>query len=316
MALQGVRNCTMLEALPRSSGSSRPLPPGASRPPGVPGETPPPAFPRPGPPLVLASFGRKPPRPHYSWPAVFSLVLHVAIIGLALWLNRSPAASHVEPVPVVFHPAPPRPPPPEKPEAPKQGGGRGVPLPRAVAPDIQPELELSFAANSDPDAVGPTGNWVGGSGSGTGGPGLADGLESGTVIKRSLARDPQELNSAWECDFPEGVPEGKVTVRIKVHVSAAGVPTHVMIVRGGPPLFNRAASECAMRQGFRPALDYNGQPCEGDRQVGILFFRMGSGAAWEKGAPSGLTAPVGPLPDLPVKLDESQAPPDAPPISG
>jgi hypothetical protein len=263
---------------------------------------------------VLRSFGRAVAPPRYRGAAVFSLLAHLAILGLVPWLGRSAAAPPVEPVRVVFRQPPP--PPPEKPPVQKKGGGRGVALPRAVGPDIQPELELSFASTADAEASGPTGLWVGGSGRGGSGPGWGEGLESGTVIRRSLARDPQEVNSAWECDFPEGAAEGKVTVRIRVHVSASGAPTHVTIVRGGPLLFNAAALECAMRQAFRPALDVNGKPCEGERQVGILFFRMGSGAAMAPNGPTGVTAPVGPLPDLPVKLDESEAPPDVPPTSG
>jgi hypothetical protein len=209
-------------------------------------------------------------------------------------------------VEVVFRKPPPPPPPAPPEKQPAKKGGRGVALPRAVSPEIQSDLELSLASTSDPNAEGPTGNWVGGSGPVSVGQGWAAGLESGTVIKRSLARDPMEVNSAWECDFPESVSDGRVHVRIRVHVSATGVPLRVTVIRSGPPAFNESALECAMRQMFRPALDVSGKPREGDREVGILFYKMGSGETFGATTPATTPAPPGPVPD---KLDEHQAQP-------
>jgi len=296
----------MFDALPSSAGRPGPQhpglpPPGAPVPPGV---NPPPDGARTRPPIVLTTFGPRPRGPGYRGAAAFSLLIHVLGIGLAVWLTREVVAPRPQLTAVLLRkpPPPPPPPPPEPPEQPRQGRGRGVALPQRVHPEVQSDLEISFAASPEPDAPdGPTGAWLGGSG-----PPARDGWASGvdgTVLKRSLARDPQEVNSAWECDFPEGVAEGKVVVRIRIHVSAAGNPTRVTVVRPGPAPFNASAIECAKRQGFRPALDASGHPREGDRELSILFYRMGSG---ESVAPrgSGSLAPGGAPPDLPVRPAE------------
>ena len=180
---------------------------------------------------------------------------------------------------------------------------------KRVARDLDPDMELTFAAPLDSSLSGPSGRWLGGGGTGNAaGPGWADGTESGALRRHSLARDPQEVNSGWDCGFPGGGPEHDVVVRIRVHVSPEGKPTHVSILRAGPPVFNESARECAFRQRFRPALDMDGNPCEGDRDLGILFFYPGA-ASVPSPPPAAKPVPVappleGPQPDLPVQLDE------------
>jgi hypothetical protein len=271
-----------------------------------------------GRPIVLTSFGRRSGAPAYRGSIAFSIVAHMFLIGLSLWLGRAVVLPRMEPIAVLLRSRPPRPPPPPEPkqEALKKGG-RGVSLPKAVAKDIQPEEELSFASQTEPANSGPTGRWVGGMGTGAAqGPGWADGVESGAVLRRSLSRDPQPIHTAWDCDFA-GEPEGRVVVGVRVHVSDSGRVTHVTVVRPGPSIFNSAAIECAMRERFRPALDMNGNPCERDGEVDILFFRTGHAFAKQPPPPVPVVvAPpplVGPQPDLPVQLDESPAPGDAPP---
>lgn len=257
------------------------------------------------PPLVLTTFAPRRDATRYREAAVFSLVTHLSLIGLAVGLGREAVHARPELTAVVLK----RPPPPRRPPRPqpppqeiKRGGrGRGVALPAAVAPDIQADLEISFAANPDPAPGGPVGGWLGSSSAHSGHAGWADGLGSGTVIKRSLARDPFEKDTVWECDFPDGADEGKVVIRLRIHVSAAGVPTRVTVVRPGPPAFNKSAVECARRQAFRPALDVNGQPCDGVREVGILYFRMGSGVTI--GAPA--KEPAGSEHEAPSKVEAS-----------
>ncbi len=272
-------------------------------------------------PIVLRTFGRDASAPAYRWPIVFSVVLHVTLIGLTLWLNRKVVLPRlVEPVATHFRSKTARPPPREpatKPEALRKGG-RGISLPKAVSQDTQPEAELSFASQSEP-ATGETGRWVGGVGSGNaGGPGWSNGVESGAIIHRSLARDPQELNTGWECGFPEGQTDRKVVVGIRIHVSDTGRPLHVTIVRPGPPAFNASAIECALRERFHPALDMRGNPVEGDRQLGILFVPQGTHAFANEVLPLPPKPPppppmAGPQPDLPVQLDESPNPEETPP---
>ncbi len=274
-------------------------------------------------PIVLSTFGRDAGRPVYRWSIVFSVVLHVTLIGLTLWLSRKIVLQHTDAVAVLLRSRPPRPPPPEpatKLEALRKGA-RGISLPKAVAQDIQPEEELSFAAESEP-ATSATGRWVGGVGAGNAqGPGWSDGVESGAVIRRSLARDPQELNTGWECGFPEGETDRRVVVGIRIHVSDTGRPTHVTVIRPGPPAFNASAIECALRERFHPARDMRGNPVEGDRELGILFIPQG-GHIIAKDVPSPATAPpppppmAGPQPDLPVQLDESPSPDDKPSPQG
>jgi TonB family protein len=305
----------MFEAPPNSNGH-----PGRRRAPPVPAvssETPAPGpaeAAQPRPPIVLTSFGPRREGARYGGAALFSLVAHLGLIGLAVWLGREVVLAKPEHSAVVFRRPPPPPPPPktEPPQEVKKGHrGRGVALPTRVAPEIQPDLEISFAGSPDPPDLAPAGAWLGGSGEGGRNGGWADGLASGTVIKRSLARDPLEFDTAWDCDFPEGVTEGKVVVRIRIHVTATGTPTRVTVLHPGPPEFNRSAAECARRQGFRPALDVNGQPREGDREVSILFYRMGSGVRISPAGNDVSTAPIGPVPDLPVKLEEGPATPTA-----
>jgi hypothetical protein len=310
----------MYDALPRPPGQKPTPPSGNDR---GSGAAAPPSGGKTRRPIVLTTFGRRDTGPRYRGAAMFSLVAHVAVVGLVLFLNRAVVMEKLAPVAVVFRRPPPPPPAPEQPQPVKKGGGRGVALPKAVHPEIQSEFEISLASNIDPSDTGPTGNWLGGSSRGAGGAGWADGLESGTAIKHSLARDPLEMNSAWDCEFPEDVKEGRVVVRIRVHVSATGSPVRVNIVRSGPPSFNASAIECARRQLFHPALDVEGKPRAGDREVSILFYRMGSDEAYGVGAvaspahaaPSERTPlPGGPIPDLPVKLDDSQ-PAENPSIS-
>lgn len=271
-------------------------------------------------PILVQTFVRRERQPGYRWWLAFSVLVHVALIGLTLYLNRKVVLPRSEPVALlVKRPPPPRPPPPTpetKPEALRKGA-RGVVLPKAVAKDIQPEFELSFAAQREPSTEAPTGRWVGGMGDGTArGPGWSDGSESGALLRRSLARAPQELNSGWECDFPEREADNKLLVRIRVHVSESGRPTRVTVIRPGPHAFNASAIECAMRERFRPALDMSGNPCEGDREIGILFFRTGSHPfKAEAPPPPGPPPPPplsGPQPDLPVQLDETATPSEKP----
>jgi hypothetical protein len=267
-------------------------------------------------PIVLRTFGAGTRQPGYRWWLALSVLVHVLLVGLTLWLNRKVVFPRSGGVAVVLRkPPPPKPPPAiqeTKPEALKKGS-RGVNLPKAVAKDIQPEFELSFAAERAPDTSGPTGKWVGGVGTGIAhGPGWSNGSESGALLRRSLARAPQELNTGWECDFPEKEPDNRLVVRIRVHVSDSGRPMHVTVIRPGPPAFNRSAVECAMRERFHPALDMAGNPTEGDREVGILFFRTGVHSFKEEPPPPPAvpTPPPlnGPQPDLPVQLDETPAP--------
>jgi Gram-negative bacterial TonB protein C-terminal len=270
-------------------------------------------------PIVLNTFVGRSSTPSYRWSALFSVLLHVTLIGLTLWLNRKVILPRTEAVAVLYkRPPPPRPPPqPEtKPETLKKGS-RGIVLPKAVAPEVQPMEELSFAAAVEPEAKGPTGRWVGGVGTGAAtGPGWSDGVEGGVVIRRSRARDPQEENTGWPCDFPEQEKDNRLVVRIRVHVNDSGRPTHVTIIRPGPPAFNASAIECAMKERFHPALDTNGNPCEGDREVGILFFRTGhrlDEAAKPPPPPRPPPPPMtGPQPDLPVQLDDSPDPSEKP----
>jgi Gram-negative bacterial TonB protein C-terminal len=273
-----------------------------------------------GHPIVLSTFGRLATRPAYRLSIAFSVVIHVTLIGLTLWLSRKVVLRNSEPVAIVLRrPPPPRPPPPApetKPEAPRKGA-RGVSLPKAVARDIEPELELSFASQNEPATTGPTGKWVGGVGSGIAqGPGWADGVESGMVIRRSRARNPMEINSGWECDFPESEADNKLLVRIRVHVSESGRPMHVTVISPTPRAFNASAIECAMHERFRPAVDMTGKPCEGDRELSILFFRTGSHVFQNEPPPPAPPPPPlpmsGPQPDLPVQLDESPAPAEKP----
>jgi TonB family protein len=255
-------------------------------------------------PIILSTLAPRPSGARYRGPVLFSFLAHVSALGLVLSLGREVVVHRTDAVAVVFRRPPPPPPRPERPQELKKGRGRGVFLPRAVSPDIQPELELSFASTREVEQAGPTGAWLGGSGvGGPGNAGWADGLASGTANQR-VGRDPQELNTAWECDFPEGVREGKVVVRIRVHVSASGVPTRVTVIRPGPAPFNASAVRCARRQRFRPALDVNGRPCEGDRELSILFYRMGSGATLGQGVDSSGTPTTERSQELPVKLDE------------
>jgi|GEM_PF-5348196 len=270
---------------------------------------------RPAPtPIVLHTFGRRPGGPAYGWSSVFSIVLHVTLIGLTLWLSRAVAVPHSEAVAVVFRRPAPRPPPPPVAEtaAPRKGG-RGISLPKAVARDAEPDMELTFAASPEPPAPGATGKWLGGVGTGYAlGPGWSNGVEGGAIRRHSLARGPQEEDTGWDCGFPAGGPPHNVVVRIRVHVSAAGKPTHVTILRPGPPVFNDSARECALRQRFRAALDMEGNPTEGDRELGILFFYPGAPAdavKQEVTPPPPVAPPLeGPQPDLPVQLDESATP--------
>jgi hypothetical protein len=273
-----------------------------------------------GPPIVLTAFEHRSTEPAYRWSIVFSVVLHVTLIGLTLWLSRKVVLRNSDAVAIVLRrPPPPRPPPPApqtKPEALRKGA-RGISLPKAVARDIEPELELSFAAQTEPATSGPTGKWVGGMGTGDAqGPGWADGVESGMVIRRSLARNPMEVNSGWECDFPESEADNRLLVRIRVHVSESGRPMHVTVISRTPTAFNVSAVECAMRERFRPAADMTGKPCEGDRELSILFFRTGSHVFQNEPPPPPAPPPpppmTGPQPDLPVQLDESPPPPDKP----
>jgi hypothetical protein len=71
-----------------------------------------------------------------------------------------------------------------------------------------------------------------------------------------------------------------------------------------------------MKERFHPALDINGNPCEGDREVGILFFRTGhrlDEAAKPPPPPRPPPPPMtGPQPDLPVQLDDSPDPSEKP----
>jgi hypothetical protein len=269
-------------------------------------------------PIVLTSFGRGSNGPNYRGSVAFSILAHVFLVGLSLWLGRAVVVPRLEPVAVLLRSRPPRPPPPAEPkqEALKKGG-RGISLPKAVAKDIQPEEELSFASQTEPATSGTTGRWVGGMGTGAAqGPGWADGVESGAVLRRSLSRDPQPIHTAWDCDFV-GEPVGRVVVGVRVHVSESGRVTRVTVIRPGPSVFNGAAVECALRERFRPALDVNGSPCERDGEVDILFFRTGQAFAKQQPPPVPVVAAppplVGPQPDLPVQLDDSPAPSDAPP---
>lgn len=274
-------------------------------------------------PIILSAFGQEAKRPFYRWSIVFSIALHVTLIGLTLWLNRKVVFLHQEPVAVLLRSRPPRPPPPPaeaKPEALRKGA-RGISLPKAVARDIQPEEELSFASEREP-ATSPTGKWVGGVGTGNAqGPGWSDGIESGAIIRRSLARDPQELNTGWECDFPEGATEKRVVVGIRIHVSDTGRPMHVTVIRPGPAVFNASAIECAMRERFHPARDMTGNSVEGDRELGILFVPQGT-KAFAREVPLPPPKPPapppmgGPQPDLPVQLDDSPNPDEQAPPQG
>jgi hypothetical protein len=274
-------------------------------------------------PIVLSTFTRRNSGPNYRWAVVFSVVLHVTLIGLTLWLSRKVLFPRAEAVAVLFRRAPPPRPPPQpetKPETLRKGA-HGIALPKAVAQDVQPEYELSFAASAEPESKGPTGKWLGGVGAGVAsGPGWADGVEGGVVIRRSRARDPLEENTGWPCNFPEQEADNRLVVRIRVHVNDSGRPTHVTIIRPGPAAFNASAIECAMNERFHPALDINGNPVEGDREVGILFFRTGRHPLLEE-APRPRPAPppppmAGPQPDLPVQLDDSPDPNEKPATGG
>ncbi len=305
----GGRDCkAMLDESPPSAGGPPPQPPepsavqpreGASLPLDARGT------PRS---IVLHTFTPRPGGPAYGWSSVFSVFLHVSLIALTLWLSGTVTISRSEPVAVVFRRAPRPPPPPSAATEALRKGSRGVALPKAVARDVQPDMELSFAAPADPASMGPPGRWLGGAGTGDAfGPGWSNGVEGGAIRRHSLARGPMEENSGWDCGFPGG-PTHDVVVQIRVHVTAAGKPTHVSILRPGPPLFNESARECALRQRFRPALDVDGNPCEGDRELGILFFYPG-GPLEAAPAPVAPPPPVvppleGPQPDLPVQLDE------------
>ncbi len=266
-------------------------------------------------PIVLHTFGQRPGGPAYGWSSVFSIVLHVTLIGLTLWLSRAVAVSRNQPVSVVLRRSTPRPPPPPVADtgAPRKGG-RGISLPKAVRREVEPDLELTFAASPEPQTPGATGKWVGGVGTGYAlAPGWSNGVEGGAVRRHSLARGPQEEQSGWDCGFPVGGPAHNVVVRIRVNVSAEGKPTHVTILRPGPPVFNESARECALRQRFRPALDMEGNPTDGDRELGILFFYPGAPPDAVKEEVPQPPAPVappleGPQPDLPVQLDESATP--------
>jgi TonB family protein len=276
-------------------------------------------------PIVLSTFARKAADPNYRWSTVFSVVLHVSLIGLTLWLNRKIILPRAEAIPIALRkPPPPRPPPTpaERPQAVRKGS-RGITLPKAVAPDIQPEFELSFAAPVEEEATGPSGRWIGGVGNAAAtGPGSADGVEGGVIIRRSRARDPQELNTGWPCNFPEGEADNRLVVRIRVHVNDSGRPTKVTIVKPGPKAFNESAIECAMNERFHPALDMAGNEVEGDREVGILFFRTGSHILVQEATPPPPVAPPpppmgGPQPDLPIQLDDSPpGPGEKPPPAG
>jgi hypothetical protein len=287
--------------------------PSAEEPPPPDGPTAPPDAPAHAP-IVLHTFGRRPGEPAYGWSSVFSVALHVTLIGLTLWLSDAVAIARQEPVTVVLRRPASRPPPPPRAEAeaPRKGG-RGISLPRAVARDVQPDMELTFAASPEPASMGATGRWVGGGGTGYAlGPGWSDGVEGGAIRRHSLARPPQEEDSGWDCGFPAGGPPHNVVVRIRVHISSAGKPTAVSILRQGPTVFNESARECAFRQRFRPALDMDGNATEGDRELGILFFYPGgpADAVPEPVAPPAPVAPPleGPQPDLPVQLDDAPAP--------
>ena len=263
-------------------------------------------------PIVLKTFGRVPGGPRYAWSSVFSVVLHTVLIALTLWLSRSIVVAPAAAVTVVFRRPPPPPPPATSSDNAPRRGSRGVALPKAVARDVQPEMELSFAAPTDPATLAPTGRWLGGVGAGSApGPGWANGVE-GATSRHSLARGPQEVNSGWDCGFPGG-PTHDVLVRIRVHVTVEGKPTHVTVLRPGPAAFNESARECALRQRFRPALDMEGNPCEGDRELGILFFYPGGDrqpvAAPPAPPPSVPLSPGGPQPDLPVQLDDDASTP-------
>jgi TonB family protein len=273
--------------------------------------------------IVFNTFVQRSSGPTYRWSILFSIVLHVTLIGLTLWLNRKVILPRAEAISVLLRPSPPPRPPPKaepKPEAVKKGA-RGVTIAKAVAPEVQSEYELSFAASVEPESTGTTGRWVGGVGTGVAtGPGSSDGVEGGAFIRRSRARDPQELNTGWPCNFPEQEADNRLVVRIRVHVNDSGRPTKVTIIRPGPRAFNESAIECAMNERFHPALDINGNPVEGDREVGILFFRTGAHPFPEIAKPPPAPPPpppmAGPQPDLPVQLDDTPEPTGTPNAGG
>ena len=58
-------------------------------------------------PIVLHTFGRRSSEPTYRWSLVFSVVLHVTLIGLTLWLNRKVILPRAVGVAVLFQRLPP-----------------------------------------------------------------------------------------------------------------------------------------------------------------------------------------------------------------
>jgi len=231
------------------------------------------------PPIILKTLAPGAPRPRYGRWALMSVVAHAALLVLFVQLVGSVPALRPEPV-AVFLRGLPRPGhrhhDGEEGSKPRKGS-RGVTLAKAVPAPIEPEAELSFAP-----AVGLSapqrgaGLWFGGTGEGAGrGPGRADGSDESAVVRVSLARGPREELTGWDCGFPEDGPPHNVVVRIRISVSATGRPTQVQILVPGPPSFNASARECALRQRFHPAVDMRGKPCEGERELGILFLYPG-----------------------------------------
>jgi hypothetical protein len=302
----------MFEGFPSSSTPRSPVPPDDAASPVASEEDTLPEASTTTPPITLRTLGRSEAPLVYRWWAVASVLTHVALFALSLWLGRDAIVHHAEPVAVVLRRRAPPPPPPQpaKPEALRKGG-RGISLAKHVHTEAEPEMELSFAAVNTETNKTPPGRWLGGVGDAPAqGAGWSDGVESGAIIRRSLAHDPQELNSGWECDFPSGATEKRLVVRVRIHVSDSGRPTQVTIVRPGPHAFNVSATECAMRERFRPAVNMSGKPVEGDREVSLLFFNprfLNKEAAPSPPPPPRPRPPpplAGPQPDLPVQLDE------------
>jgi hypothetical protein len=76
---------------------------------------------------------------------------------------------------------------------------------------------------------------------------------------------PRFLNRAWDCSslWPRSDEKiARVDVKIRVLVGTDGLPRRVDVLEEQVSGFGEAASQCAMRQRFAPALDANKQPVE------------------------------------------------------
>jgi protein TonB len=83
-------------------------------------------------------------------------------------------------------------------------------------------------------------------------------------------------STEWKCPWPaeaetEQIDEAKVRVRISV--GADGKASRVEVLSDPGHGFGREARQCAMRETYNPALDVNGTPIPGTKEINVTFER-------------------------------------------